>query len=208
MLLKKMKNAVVEGDAELVVELVEEAIAEGINPLNILDDGLVLGMDEVGRLFKENEMFVPEVLMSANAMQAGNNLLKPLMVNEQREAKGKVVIGTVQGDLHDIGKKIVAMMLEGAGYEVLDLGIDVTPERFLKAIEETQANAVAMSAMLTTTMTVMGEVSNEINSNSKYEGIKIMIGGAPVTQMFAEKIGARFSYDAASAVELANELLA
>lgn len=207
MLLERIKNAVVEGDDEGVIELVECAVDMGMKPLDILEQGLVPGMDEVGARFKTGDMFVPEVLMASNAMQAGNDLLKPLMVGEQRELKGRVVIGTVKGDLHDIGKKLVGMMLEGAGYEVIDLGIDVTPERFIGAIDETQADAVGMSAMLTTTMTVMGEVAKILKSDEKYKNVKIMIGGAPVTQMFADQIGARFSYDAATAVELANELM-
>lgn len=144
MLLEKISNAVIEGDDEVVCELVEKALAEGMNPLEVLEQGLVPGMDVVGKLFKEGEMFVPEVLMSANAMQAGNDLLKPLMIGEKREIRGKIVIGTVKGDLHDIGKKIVGMMLEGAGFEVDDLGIDVTPERFLGALDETQADVVGM----------------------------------------------------------------
>lgn len=207
MLLEKMKQAVIEGDDEMVVELIEKAIDENINPLVILEEGLVLGMDEVGKQFKTGEMFVPEVLMSANAMQAGNDMLKPLMVGKKRKIKGRIIIGTVKGDLHDIGKKIVGMMLEGAGYEVIDLGIDVTPERFLGALEETQADAVGMSAMLTTTMTVMGDVAKEIKKDPRYQDVKIMIGGAPVTESFGKEIGANFSYDAASAVELANALM-
>ncbi len=206
MLFKEMKEAILEGDDEVIVDLVEKAIKDGVDPIEILDKGLVPGMDEVGKLFKEGEIFVPEVLMSANVMAAGNELLKPLLVGGKREVKGKIIIGTVKGDLHDIGKKIVAMMLEGAGYEVIDLGIDVTPERFMGALEETQADYVGMSAMLTTTMPVMEDVVKLIRGNEKYKDVKIMIGGAPVTEAFAEEIGARFSYDAASAVDLANEL--
>lgn len=208
MLFERIKNAILEGEDEMVVSFVQQAIAQGVAPLDILDRGLVPGMDEVGQRFKTGEMFVPEVLMSANAMQAGNDELKPYLANCSREAKGKIIIGTVKGDLHDIGKKIVGMMLEGAGYEVIDLGIDVTPERFMGALEETQAQAVGMSAMLTTTMTVMGEVAEAIRADERFKDVKIMIGGAPVTEQFGESIGARFSYDAASAVDLANELFA
>ena len=207
MLLEKISNAVVEGDDEVVCELVEKALAEGTGPLEILEQGLVPGMDVVGKLFKEGEMFVPEVLMSATAMQAGNDILKPLMVGEKRETRGKIVIGTVKGDLHDIGKKIVGMMLEGAGFEVDDLGIDVPVERFLGALDETQADIVGMSAMLTTTMPVMGEVTAALKADPKYAHVKAMIGGAPVTESYGEQIGARFSYDAASAVDLAKELM-
>ena len=208
MLLEKIKEAVLEGEEEIVAELVQKAAEAGMSPLTILEEGLVPGMDEVGQRFKTGEMFVPEVLMSANAMQTGSDILKPLMVGEKRKIKGRIIIGTVKGDLHDIGKKIVGMMLEGAGYEVIDLGIDVTPERFMGALEETQADAVGMSAMLTTTMTVMQETVEKIKQDGRYENVKLMIGGAPVTENFGQQIGAHFSYDAASAVELANELMA
>lgn len=208
MLLEKIKEAVLEGEEEIVAELVQKAAEAGMSPLTILEEGLVPGMDEVGQRFKNGEMFVPEVLMSANAMQMGSDILKPLMVGEKRKIKGRIIIGTVKGDLHDIGKKIVGMMLEGAGYEVIDLGIDVTPERFMGALEETQADAVGMSAMLTTTMTVMQETVEKIKQDGRYENVKLMIGGAPVTENFGQQIGAYFSYDAASAVELANELMA
>lgn len=207
MLLKKMKTAVMEGEIDEVIAYVEEALEQGTDPIDILEQGLVAGMDEVGQRFKSGNMFVPEVLMAANAMQAGNDLLKPLMVGNARKTKGKIVIGTVEGDLHDIGKKIVGMMLEGAGYEVIDLGIDVTPERFIGALEESQADAVGMSAMLTTTMTVMKKVTDILKEKESLKDVKIMIGGAPVTPAYAEQIGAKFSYDAPSAVELANTLM-
>ncbi len=158
-------------------------------------------------LFKNGDLFVPEVLMSANTMQAGNEYLKPLMVGEAVETKGKIIIGTVEGDLHDIGKKIVGMMLEGAGYEVVDVGIDVPVERFLGAIDETQADIVGMSAMLTTTMTVMDDVIQAMKKDEKYANVKVMIGGAPVNNIYADKIGARYSHDAASAVDLANDIM-
>jgi 5-methyltetrahydrofolate--homocysteine methyltransferase len=203
----KMTEAILEGDEELVAGLVAKALKMGEKPEDILDQGLVAAMNVVGRLFKDGEMFVPEVLMSANAMQAGNNLLKPLMVGEAKKTKGKVVIGTVAGDLHDIGKKIVGMMLEGAGYEVMDLGIDVSTERFIGAVRETNADIIAMSAMLTTTMTAMDEVIQEMKKDSTFDCVKIMVGGAPLSDDYAKKIGANFSYDAASAVELANRLM-
>lgn len=203
---KAIKQAVIEGDDEAVVELVTEEIESGTSPKDILDKGLVAGMDIVGEDFKNNIMFVPEVLMSANAMAAGNELLKPLMVGVRTESKGKVVIGTVKGDLHDIGKKIVGMMLEGAGFEVIDLGLDVTVEKFLDALAETGAKIIGMSAMLTTTMTVMEEVIEAIKRDERFKDVKVMIGGAPVNDIFAEKIGANYSHDAASAVELAKRL--
>ncbi len=207
MSLKAIKEAVIEGDEEAVAELVEEELAKGTEPGEILERGLVAGMDVVGEEFKNNAMFVPEVLMSANAMAAGNDLLKPLMVGEKKkESKGKIVIGTVKGDLHDIGKKIVGMMLEGAGFEVIDLGIDVTVERFIGALEETQAKMIGMSAMLTTTMTVMGDVVEALKGDERFKDVKVMIGGAPVNDIFADKIGVNYSHDAASAVELAKKL--
>lgn len=206
MSLKAIKEAIIEGDEDLVVKLVEEELAKGTEAKEILDGGLVAGMDVVGEDFKNNLMFVPEVLMSANAMAAGNELLKPLMVGAKSESKGKVVIGTVKGDLHDIGKKIVGMMLEGAGFEVIDLGIDVTVEKFIGALQESQAKIVGMSAMLTTTMTVMGEVVEALRADDRFKDVKIMIGGAPVNDIYAEKIGANYSHDAASAVELAKKL--
>lgn len=208
MIYDKMKDAIIDGDDEIIVELVNNALGEGVSASEILENGLIPGMDEVGRLFKEGELFVPEVLMSSNAMQAANELLKPLLIGEKRESKGKIVIGTVKGDLHDIGKKLVGMMLEGAGYEVIDLGVDVDVQRFLGAIDESNADCVGMSAMLTTTMTEMADVVNALQQDEKYKNVKIMIGGAPVSEAYAEKIGARFSYDAGSAVELANEILA
>lgn len=206
MSLKALKEAVIEGDEEAVVELVEQELEKGIEPGEILNRGLVAGMDVVGEEFKNNAMFVPEVLMSANAMAAGNEILKPLMVGQKKESRGKIVIGTVKGDLHDIGKKIVGMMLEGAGFEVIDLGIDVTVERFIGALEESQAKLIGMSAMLTTTMTVMGEVVDIIKNDERFKDVKVMIGGAPVNDIFAEKIGANYSHDAATAVELAKKL--
>lgn len=206
MSLKAIKQAVIEGDDEAVVELVEEEIKNGTSPKDILNKGLVAGMDVVGEDFKNNVMFVPEVLMSANAMAAGNELLKPLMVGVKTESRGKIVIGTVKGDLHDIGKKIVGMMLEGAGFEVIDLGLDVTVEKFLDALAETEAKIIGMSAMLTTTMTVMEEVIEAIGMDERFKDVNIMIGGAPVNDIYAEKIGANYSHDAASAVELAKQL--
>ena len=207
MSLKEIKEAVLEGDDELIEELVEKELKEGTPAMEILEGGLMAGMEKVGELFRTGEYFLPEVLMSANAIQAGNELLKPLLVGEKRESKGKIVIGTVKGDLHDIGKKIVGMVLEGAGFEVIDIGIDVDPERFLGALRETKADAVGMSAMLTTTMPVMKEVASLVHDSEEFKDVKVMIGGAPVTEQYGEMIGAEFSYDAGSAVELANRIL-
>ncbi|WP_130862806.1 corrinoid protein [Bacilliculturomica massiliensis] len=204
-LYKKMQEAVLEGDEDVVVELVQEAIDEGLNAEEILNDGLIEAMNEVAVLFRDGDMFVPEVLMSANAMQAGNGLLKPLLVQGVSEKKGRIVIGTVEGDLHDIGKKIVGMMLEGAGFEVIDLGMDVKPDRFIGALKETEATMLGMSAMLTTTMTVMPVVIERMKKEG-FGHVKVMIGGAPVTDAYAQQIGAHYSYDASSAVELAKRL--
>lgn len=206
-LLKDMKEALLEGDDEAVVELVQKAIDSGIDAERILNEGLVPGMDEVAILFRNGDIFVPEVLMAANAMQAGNDLLKPLLVHVNTKKKGKVIIGTVEGDLHDIGKKIVGMLLEGAGFEVIDLGMDVSTERFIGALRETQADILGMSAMLTTTMTVMKTVIDKINEEGYGDRVKVMIGGAPVTDFYAKEIGAYYAYDGASAVELANQLI-
>lgn len=203
---EKMGDAVFEGDDELVIKLVNEALEAGDDPKAILDKGLISGMDRVAIEFRDGDMFVPEVLMSAQAMQGGNELLKPLLVNDVSDKKGTVIIGTVKGDLHDIGKKIVGMMLEGAGFEVIDLGMDVPSEDFIKAIQDNNADLVGMSAMLTTTMPVMQEVV-EMLKEEGLDSTKPMIGGAPVSDIYADKINANYSYDAASAVELANNLI-
>lgn len=206
-LFKSLNEAILEGDEDLVLELVQDAIGAGKSPESILNEGLVPGMDKVAILFRDGDLFVPEVLMAANAMKAGSDLLKPLLIQGMLTKKGKIIIGTVEGDLHDIGKRIVAMMLEGAGFEVIDLGIDVTPENFVTALKDTQANILAMSAMLTTTMTVMKTVVEKMQSEGYGDSVQVMIGGAPVTDEYAQKIGAHYSYDAASAVELANNLI-
>ena len=191
----------------LCVDLVEGALDDGLTAGEILNDGLLRGMDTIGTKFKANEIFVPEVLMAAKAMQNGLEIIKPLLATDDTvERRGKAIIGTVKGDLHDIGKRIVAMMMEGAGYEIIDLGVDVSPVEYVNKVKETGADLVLMSAMLTTTMAVMKDVVGLL----KTEGIKdckVMIGGAPVTDMYAEQIGANYSFDAPTAVELANSLM-
>jgi 5-methyltetrahydrofolate--homocysteine methyltransferase len=173
----------------------------------ILKDGLIKAMAEVGRLFEENEYFVPEMLVSARAMQSGLNLLKPLLAASGAEPAGRVVIGTVKGDLHDIGKNLVAMMLEGAGFEVIDLGTDVSPEKFVKAVVDNKASIIGMSALLTTTMPSMSNTIKALEEAGIRDQVKVMIGGAPVTDGFAKQVGADgYSPDASSAVRLAKSL--
>ncbi len=187
--------------------LTEQALGEGLDPGKVLNDGLVAGMNVVGQRFKNNEFYVPEVLIAARAMKSAMELLRPKLASSGHQAKGTVAIGTVRGDLHDIGKNLVAMMLEGAGYDVMDLGVDVKPERFVEAIKE-GADVVAMSALLTTTMPAMKETIEAITSEGERGKAKVMIGGAPVTQNYADEIGADgYAADAASAVDTANVLL-
>jgi 5-methyltetrahydrofolate--homocysteine methyltransferase len=197
------------GNAPKVKELVQAALNEGVEPGDIVNNALIVGMGEIGVLFKNNEVYVPEVLIAARAMQAGLTILKPLLAEKDVKPVGKVILGTVKGDLHDIGKNLVGMMLEGAGFEVIDLGIDVAPEKFLEAVKTKDANIVAMSALLTTTMPGMKDTIEAIKAAGLRDQIKIMIGGAPVTQSFANEIGADgYAPDAASAADLAKELIA
>lgn len=203
--LVEMQEAVIKGNAAKVTECAEKAVAEGMGVREILNEGLIAGMNVVGVRFKANEIYVPEVLIAARAMHAGMKVVKPLIVAAKIKEKGIVLVGTVKGDLHDIGKNLVIMMLEGAGYKVIDLGIDVSTAKFVQAVEEHKPQVVGMSALLTTTMTNMRECVEAL----KPYNVKVMIGGAPVTQKFAEEIGAdAYAADAATAVEKANELLA
>ena len=206
--LKAIYEAVLDGNAPAAKAGVNAAIAEGIPAETILNKGLIDAMAEVGRLFEENEYFVPEMLVSARAMQSGLALLKPLLADAGAASAGKVVIGTVKGDLHDIGKNLVAMMLEGAGFEVIDLGTDVTPEKFLKAVVDNKAQVIGMSALLTTTMGSMGTTIKALVEAGLRDKVKVMIGGAPVTDGFAKQVGADgYSPDASSAVRLARSLI-
>ena len=196
------------GKAKIVKEMVQQAIDEGIPAETILKEGLVPGMNVIGEKFKNNEVFVPEVLVAARAMNQGAALLKPLLVQEGVPAAGKVCIGTVHGDLHDIGKNIVKMMLEGKGFEVVDLGTDVTPEAFVNAAIEQNCDIICCSALLTTTMGVMEEVVKAAEAAGIRDKVKIMIGGAPVTEAYCEKIGAdAYTVDAASAADKALALV-
>ncbi len=206
-LIAEVRQAVIDGQAKTVVPKVEQALAEGIAADVILRDGLIDAMKEVGRMFEEGEFFVPEMLIAARAMQAALKILKPLLVAQGVESIGKVAIGTVKGDLHDIGKSLVAMMLEGAGFEILDLGVDVAPEKFVDAVRS-GAQIVAMSALLTTTMPNMKVTIDALKAAGVRDQAVVMIGGAPVTQSYADEIGADgYSSDASSAVRKAQELL-
>ena len=192
------------GKAKVVREMVQAAIDEGIPAEEILEKGLIDGMNVVGEKFKENEIFVPEVLVAARAMNKGVELLKPLLAQAGVTAAGRVCIGTVQGDLHDIGKNLVRMMMEGKGLEVIDLGSDVSPETFVKTAKEQNCQVICCSALLTTTMGVMGQVVEEAKKQGIRDSVKIMIGGAPITEDYCKSIGADlYTVDAASAADAA-----
>lgn len=201
-------NAVLNGDAPGAKAGVEAALAANIPADKILKDGLIAAMAEVGRLFEANEYFVPEMLVSARAMQAGLSLLKPHLTEAGAQPAGKFIIGTVKGDLHDIGKNLVAMMMEGAGFEVIDLGTDVSPDAFVRAVQEHKAQLMGMSALLTTTMPSMSTTIKALEEAGVRDKVKVMVGGAPVTDAFAKQIGADgFAPDASSAVRKAKALL-
>ena len=207
-MLEKIKAAVIKGDRENVVNLVKDALEGGTKIRKILDDGLIAGMLYMGERFKKNEVFIPEVLVSAKAMHSGLAIIEPHFNKHGIKPLGKVVIGTVKGDLHDIGKNIVSMMLKGAGFEVHDLGIDVPKEKFLQSITKTSPEILAMSSLLTTSMNSMKDTISALKDSGLRDKVKIMIGGAPVTQAFADSIGADgYARDAALAVDLAKGLL-
>lgn len=204
--LMQLSEFLQKGRAKEVKELVQEAINEGVSAKEILEGGLMHGMGIIGEKFKKNEVFVPEVLIAARAMNAGTELLKPLLIDDGVEAKGTVVIGTVKGDLHDIGKNLVAMMMEGKGLNVIDLGSDVSAETFIEKAQEHKAQIICCSALLTTTMNQMKSVVQAAQEADLRNKVKIMIGGAPVTESFCETIGAdAYTPDAASAAEAAIE---
>lgn len=207
--LNVISEALQRGDAEKVEELVKKSLEENLTPKKILEDGLIKGMGIIGAKFKKNEVYVPEVLIAARAMHAGMNILKPRLIETGIKNIGIVAIGTVKGDLHDIGKNLVKMMLEGAGFGVIDLGIDVSVDKFVEAVKEHKPNIIAMSALLTTTMVNMPEVIKALEAAGLREKVKIMIGGAPITQNYADQIGADgYSPDAASAVDNAKTFIA
>ena len=196
------------GKAKVVKELVQQAVDQGLPAAQILNEGLLSGMNVIGEKFKNNEVYVPEVLVAARAMNMGTQILKPLLVDEGMESVGKVCIGTVQGDLHDIGKNLVKMMLEGKGLEVIDLGTDVSPEAFVQAAIDNNCQIICCSALLTTTMDVMADVVKAAEAAGIRDKVKIMVGGAPITEEFCQRIGAdKYTSDAASAAEAAVELL-
>ena len=195
-----------QGDDEKVFELTKEAIEQDLNPKVILDNGLIAGMNIIGEQFKKHEIFLPDVLMAAKAMYAGLDLLKPLLDSKGISGLGKVVIGTIQGDLHDIGKNLIGIMLRGAGFDIIDLGKDVPPEKFVETAKHENAKLIGMSALLTTTMTNMKKVVDLIRKDNS--DIKVIIGGAPVSKEFADEIGAdSYAYDAANAVECVKNLI-
>ena len=203
-LLEQISENLQKGRAKAVKELVQQAVDQGLSPEQILEEGLLSGMNVVGEKFKKNEVFVPEVLVAARAMNMGTQVLKPLLVQAGVQAAGRVCIGTVKGDLHDIGKNLVKMMMEGKGLEVIDLGTDVPPETFIETAVEQHCQIICCSALLTTTMGVMGEVVKLAQEAGIRDQVKIMVGGAPVTESFAAQIGAdKYTSDAASAADAA-----
>jgi 5-methyltetrahydrofolate--homocysteine methyltransferase len=205
---ERLSTIVLEGDADSSPELVQQALDEGLAAFDILQNGLVVGMGEVGARFKRGDMFVPEVLMSAEAMHAGMAVLRPLLSEAEGEMMGKIVLGTVKGDLHDIGKNLVGMMCEGAGFEVVNLGFNVEPEEFVAAIKEHQPDIVGMSALLTTTMRAMGYTIKAIEEAGLRDQVKIIVGGAPVDAEFAERIGADgYGSNAVHGSEVAQQLI-
>jgi 5-methyltetrahydrofolate--homocysteine methyltransferase len=207
-ILQEIASNLYGGEDEEVAELVRRALDDGVSAEEILAGGLIAGMDEVGKDFKAGDLYVPEVLIAARAMHAGMGVLRPLLAEADVPSAGKYLIGTVQGDLHDIGKNLVRMMLEGAGFETVDLGTDVRPEGFVEAVREHQPQIVGMSALLTTTMVNMKTVVEALVEAGLRDAIKIMVGGAPVTAAFAEEIGAdAYAPDAASAVDVARQFI-
>jgi 5-methyltetrahydrofolate--homocysteine methyltransferase len=207
MTIQQIAEAVIGGKAAATQQEVKNALQAGIKPEQILSDGLIAAMSEVGARFERGEFYVPEMLIAARAMQSGLSILRPLLTEQAMAMRGKVVIGTVKGDLHDIGKNLVAMMLEGAGYEVVDLGTDVPPEKFASAVREHHPALVGMSALLTTTMRNMKETIEAIEDIGLRGQVKIIVGGAPLTEAFAKEVGADgYAPDASRAVALAKSL--
>jgi len=206
---EELHKSILEGNTDKAKEAVDGFIKEGVNPLNIISDGLVAGMTVVGKKFKVGDMFIPEVLASAGAMKEGIELLKPLLGEKLESISlGKVVIGTVQGDLHNIGKKIVAMILESEGFTVVDLGIDVPTEKFIEVVEQEKPKILGLSALLTTTMPRMKDIIEELKQKNLKSTVKVLIGGAPITQGFADSIGADgYAADAVTAADKAKQLI-
>jgi 5-methyltetrahydrofolate--homocysteine methyltransferase len=207
--LKDLSQAIIVGDHIQSGELTQQAISEGVPPKDIIDKGLIPGMNEVGRLFKSEEYFLPEVIIAARAMHASMSAVKPLLVKNKVAPIGRVAAGTVKGDLHDVGKNLVCMMLEGTGFDVVDLGVDVSPEQFVAAVRDGKVNMIAMSAMLTSTMTSMKATIDAVTNAGLRNKVKVIVGGAPVTQHYASEIKADgYAPDATSAAETAKRLMA
>jgi len=207
-ILTQIKDYLCQGDDQQVLQLVIKAIQEKISAKEILEKGLLAGMNIISERFKNHEIFLPDVLLASKAMHAGLEQIKPLLIDARVPSLGKVVLGTVQGDLHDIGKNLVGIMLKGAGFEVIDLGKGITPEKFLEAAQAQQARVIGMSALLTTTMPVMQKMVLLLKEKDLQGKIKTIIGGAPVTEAYARQIGAdAYAYDAANAVEKIKELI-
>ena len=204
--MKALSEAVISGDQAKALEITRAAISEGVSPETILNEGLIGGMNIIGVRFKNNEVYIPEVLIAARAMKTAMEVLEPKLVEAGVEPVGKALMGTVQGDLHDIGKNLVTMMLKGAGFDVIDLGVDVSPARFVEKAKETKAKLVGLSALITTTMPSMEKVVKAVKEAGL--AVKVMIGGAPITQAYADRIGADgYAPDAASAGDLAKSLI-
>ena len=207
-ILEKVSKAVIEGDADNIGMLTELALSKDLSPKDILDKGLMPGMDYVGVEFRAGNLYVPEVLLSARVMLASMDIIKPLLAEAGAEMTGKVIMGTVQGDLHSIGKNLVCMMMEGAGFEVIDLGADVAPEAFIKAVKEERPDIVGMSALLTTTMRSMDHTIQALEEAGLRKSLKVMVGGAPVTSDFAKQIGAdAYASNAPAAVDIAKQFV-
>ncbi len=205
---QNLAESIIKGDNINSRDIAQKLVAGGVSAIDILDDGLVPGMDVVGKKFKDKEIYLPEVLMSARAMKAAMEIIKPLLSGSSATRKGTVILGTIKGDIHEIGKNLVGMMLEGGGYTVIDLGVDVPPEKFIEGIKKYKAKLIGMSALLTTTMPAMKTVIDMLKADNEITGIKVMVGGAPLNQEFADSIGADgYSPDAPGAVELAGKLI-
>ena len=206
--LKTISNTLIKGDAANLKSQVQAALDERTGASQILNEALIPGMDVVGERMEDGDMFIPEVLMSAKAMSAALGILRPLLTDEESRSAGKVLIGTVKGDLHDIGKNLVAMMLESAGFEVVNLGVDIAPEAFVEAVKEHQPQIIGLSALLTTTMTQMQKTVDALKESGLKDSVKVMVGGAPVTEKFANQIGVDgYAPDAGSAGKLARSLV-
>lgn len=207
-IIQKIYNSILEGNTQAVRLAVEHALEVGAQPGTILQEGMINTMKEVGRLYEDGEYYVPEMIVSARAMKEGLSILKPLLIKENVKVEGTVIIGTVKGDLHDIGKNLVSLMLEGAGFEVIDLGVDVDPDKFIKTLNDCQADILALSALLTTTMTNMKAVIDSLVEAGVRDRVKVLVGGAPVTESYAAQIGADgYALDAGRAVSVASTLV-